>query len=155
MANTFTSIAMGSFGGSTPTARGGKGNRDAWLRRFWRGLVSSFFRDIFRELRQAKPEIDFFEMATRKVSMIVAVRTYPPDWSGGLPVSSDGRWLHFLQVDAYSSNRMLELSLSWHWPACGQPIPEKREKLDRRAKPKVGGSFPPLRPDEYAQAPIL
>lgn len=43
----------------------------------------------------------------------------------------------------------------WHWAACRQPISEKREKLDGRAKPKVGCGFPPLRPDQHAEATIL
>ena len=61
----------------------------------------------FMNWDKPKPEIDFFDLTTRQVSTIVAVGTYPPEWSGSLPVSSDGKWLYFSQVDEYSSDLML------------------------------------------------
>jgi Tol biopolymer transport system component/DNA-binding winged helix-turn-helix (wHTH) protein len=61
----------------------------------------------FMNWEKPKPEIDFFDLTTKKVSAIVALETFPPDWSGGLPVSSDGSWLYFSQVDSQSSDIMM------------------------------------------------
>jgi len=35
-----------------------------------------------------------------------------PGWIGGMPVSSDGRWLFFPQLDEQSSNLMM--IENWH-----------------------------------------
>jgi Tol biopolymer transport system component/DNA-binding winged helix-turn-helix (wHTH) protein len=53
-------------------------------------------------------EIDYFDLSTRKVRQVFVPQKHPAcDWMGGLPVSSDGRWLLYAQVDERSSNLML------------------------------------------------
>ena len=54
-----------------------------------------------------KAAIDFFDLATEKVRRIYELEKPPPLWIGGMPVSSDGKWLLFPQVDQQSSNLMM------------------------------------------------
>jgi Tol biopolymer transport system component len=61
-----------------------------------------------------KIEIDFFDLNSGKLSRIFVLDKFPPldDWTGGLSVSSDGRWLLFPQVDEQSSDIMMVEN--WH-----------------------------------------
>ena len=58
-----------------------------------------------------KLEIDFFDLNTKAVRTIFAMNKFPPDqwggWNGGLPISPDGRWMLFAQMDEFSSDLMM------------------------------------------------
>ena len=54
-----------------------------------------------------KREIDFFDLNTRSVRTIHVLDGPPPGSMGGLPVSPDGRWLLFAQMDELSSDLMM------------------------------------------------
>lgn len=54
-----------------------------------------------------KPEIDFLDLNTRKTRQVFALEKPPPEWMGGMPVSSDGKWLLYPQVDETSSDLMM------------------------------------------------
>jgi len=54
-----------------------------------------------------KAGIDFFDLNLKKVRRILVLEKPPPGWMGGLPVSPDGRWLLFTQLDELSSDLML------------------------------------------------
>ena len=54
-----------------------------------------------------KGEIDFFDLNTRKVRHVFVPEKSVGGWVGGLPVSSDGKWLLFPQVDEQSSDLMM------------------------------------------------
>jgi serine/threonine protein kinase/Tol biopolymer transport system component len=51
--------------------------------------------------------IDFFDLNSKKVRRILVLEKPPPGWMGGLPVSPDGRWLLFTQLDEISSDLMM------------------------------------------------
>ena len=54
-----------------------------------------------------KGEIDFFDLNTRKVRHVFVPEKSVGGWIGGLPVSRDGKWLLFPQVDEQSSDLMM------------------------------------------------
>jgi Tol biopolymer transport system component/DNA-binding winged helix-turn-helix (wHTH) protein len=54
-----------------------------------------------------KPEIDFLDLNTRETRQVFALEKPPPEWMGGMPVSSDGKWLLYPQVDEISSDLMM------------------------------------------------
>lgn len=54
-----------------------------------------------------KREIDFFDLNARSSRTIHVLDGPPPGWMGGLPVSPDGRYLLFTQLDSLSSDLML------------------------------------------------
>ena len=58
-----------------------------------------------------KAAIEFFDFTTERVRRIYEMGKSPP-WIGGMPVSSDGKWLLFPQMDQDSSNLML--IENWH-----------------------------------------
>ena len=51
--------------------------------------------------------IEFFDLHTKKSRVLYVLEKDLPDWAGGLPVSSDGKWLLFPQVDERSSDLMM------------------------------------------------
>jgi Tol biopolymer transport system component len=51
--------------------------------------------------------IDFFDLNLKKVRRILVLEKPAPAWMGGLPVSPDGRWLLFTQLDEISSDLMM------------------------------------------------
>jgi Tol biopolymer transport system component/DNA-binding winged helix-turn-helix (wHTH) protein len=55
----------------------------------------------------AKAAIEFFDMSTEKVHRVYDLEEPLPLWIGGMPVSSDGKWLLFPQMDQQSSNLMM------------------------------------------------
>jgi Tol biopolymer transport system component/DNA-binding winged helix-turn-helix (wHTH) protein len=61
-----------------------------------------FLRDV-----NDKAEIDFFDLNTRNVRRVLMLEKFPPAWMGGLPVSSDAKWLLFSQVYEQSSDLMM------------------------------------------------
>jgi hypothetical protein len=54
-----------------------------------------------------KLEIDFFDLNTKAVRPIFVLNKCTPVWMGGLPISPDGRWMLFAQMDEYSSDLMM------------------------------------------------
>jgi Tol biopolymer transport system component/DNA-binding winged helix-turn-helix (wHTH) protein len=55
-----------------------------------------------------KPAVAFFDLNTKTVRPIYMLeKPLGDEWMGGLPVSSDGKWLLFAQVDEQSSDLML------------------------------------------------
>jgi len=54
-----------------------------------------------------KDAIEFFDLKTERVSRVYELEKPAPGWIGGMPVSSDGKWILFPQVDEQSSNLML------------------------------------------------
>jgi Tol biopolymer transport system component/DNA-binding winged helix-turn-helix (wHTH) protein len=74
------------------------------------GEAWSPFRSGIYFLREnnGKAEIDFFDLSTHGVRRVfVLEKSLILDWMGGLPVSSDGKWLLFSQVDEQSSDLMM------------------------------------------------
>ena len=55
----------------------------------------------------AKAVIEFLDLKTEKVRRVYELEKPVPVWIGGMPVSSDGRWLFFPQLDEQSSNLMM------------------------------------------------
>ena len=55
----------------------------------------------------AKTAIEFFDLKTEKVRRVYELEKPLPLWIGGMPVSSDGRWLLYPQIDEQSSNLMM------------------------------------------------
>jgi len=51
--------------------------------------------------------ISRFDLATRRVQQVYRTEKSTPDWVGGLPVSPDGSYLLYTQIDKHSSNLML------------------------------------------------
>ena len=58
-------------------------------------------------LRHNNDEIDFFDLNTQNVRRVFVTEKPTPDWMGGLPVSTDGKWLLFSQQDEDSSDLMM------------------------------------------------
>ena len=62
-----------------------------------------FLRD-----NNGKAEIDFFDLKAQNVRRVFALEKSPAvGWMGGLPVSSNGKWLLFSQQDEQSSDLMM------------------------------------------------
>jgi Tol biopolymer transport system component len=80
-----------------------------WLK--WPEAWSPFGSGIYflrYDLNTHKSEIDFFDLETRNVRLVFALEKSPPqEWMGGLPVSSDGKWMLFSQLDEQSSDLMM------------------------------------------------
>jgi Tol biopolymer transport system component/DNA-binding winged helix-turn-helix (wHTH) protein len=66
----------------------------------------------FMSYSGAKTAIEFFDLTTEKVRRVYELEKPAPFWIGGMPVSSDGRWLFFPQIDEESSNLMM--IENWH-----------------------------------------
>jgi hypothetical protein len=60
----------------------------------------------------AKNAIEFFDFKTEKIRRVYEFEKPVPGWIGGMPVSNDGRWLFFPQLDEESSNLMM--IENWH-----------------------------------------
>ena len=54
-----------------------------------------------------KAAIEFFDLKTEKVRRLYELEKSPPGYMGAMPVSRDGKWLLFPQVDATSSDLMM------------------------------------------------
>jgi hypothetical protein len=55
----------------------------------------------------SKQEIDFFDLGTKQTRRVFELEKETPLWMGGMPVSSDGKWLLYPQVDEASSDLMM------------------------------------------------
>ena len=54
-----------------------------------------------------KTVLNLFDLKSKQVRPIFTLEKPAPDWIGGIPVSKDGKWLLFPQVDQQSSDLML------------------------------------------------
>jgi hypothetical protein len=52
-------------------------------------------------------EIAFFDFMHQKVKKIFSLEKFQPGWSGGVSVSTDGKYLLYPQVDELSSDLMM------------------------------------------------
>jgi Tol biopolymer transport system component len=80
-----------------------------WLRwpEAWRPFGSGIYF-LRYDVNKRKSEIDFFDLNAQKVRRVFGLEKSPPtEWMGGLPVSSDGKWLLFSQLDEQSSDLMM------------------------------------------------
>ena len=59
-----------------------------------------------------KSAIDFFDLSSQKVRRVYELEKSTPEWIGGMPVSSDGKWMLFPQMDEQFSNLMM--IENWH-----------------------------------------
>ena len=59
-----------------------------------------------------KAAIDFFDLSSQKVRRVYELEKSTPEWIGGMPVSSDGKWMLFPQMDEQFSNLMM--IENWH-----------------------------------------
>ena len=51
--------------------------------------------------------VKFLDLVTEKIRTVYELQKPLPVWLGGMPVSKDGRWLFFPQIDHQSSDLML------------------------------------------------
>jgi Tol biopolymer transport system component/DNA-binding winged helix-turn-helix (wHTH) protein len=61
----------------------------------------------FMSHENGKATIKLYDTRTQKISPIFSLEKYPPYWIGAMPVSPDGNWMLFPQVDGHSSNLMM------------------------------------------------
>jgi hypothetical protein len=54
-----------------------------------------------------KDAIEFFDLKTEKVRRVYELEKPAGGWIGAMPVSSNGRWMLFPQMDEQSSNLMM------------------------------------------------
>ena len=61
----------------------------------------------FLQYTNNKPEIDFFDLSAQKIRRVFVPEKPVYPWIGGLPVSSDGKWMLFPQLDEMISDVMM------------------------------------------------
>jgi Tol biopolymer transport system component/DNA-binding winged helix-turn-helix (wHTH) protein len=61
----------------------------------------------FMSHENGKTTIELYDTKTQKVSPVFSLEKPPPYWIGAMPVSPDGKWMLFPQVDGHSSNLMM------------------------------------------------
>jgi predicted NUDIX family NTP pyrophosphohydrolase len=61
----------------------------------------------FMSHENGKAAIELFDIEAHKVSHVLSLEKSPPYWIGAMPVSPDGKWMLFPQVDGHSSNLMM------------------------------------------------
>jgi Tol biopolymer transport system component len=61
----------------------------------------------FIAMEGGKLAIKFFDLQTKKTHVVYVLEKKIPSWFGGMPISSDGKWLLFPQQDEVSSDLML------------------------------------------------
>ena len=79
---------------------------DAWTP-VQSGIYFLGVEGYFKGVEGDKWAIEFFDLQTKKSRVLYVLEKDIPDWAGGLPVSSDGKWLLFPQVDERSSDLMM------------------------------------------------
>lgn len=79
---------------------------DAWTP-VQSGIYFMGVEGYFKGVEGDKWAIEFFDLRTKKSRVLYILEKDLPDWVGGLPVSSDGKWLLFPQVDEQSSDLMM------------------------------------------------
>jgi Tol biopolymer transport system component/DNA-binding winged helix-turn-helix (wHTH) protein len=61
----------------------------------------------FMSHENGKAKIELYNTKTQKISPVFSLEKSPPYWIGAMPVSPDGKWMLFPQVDGHSSNLMM------------------------------------------------
>jgi Tol biopolymer transport system component len=61
----------------------------------------------FMSHENGKAKIELYDTKTQKISPVFSLEKSPPYWIGAMPVSPDGKWMLFPQVDGHSSNLMM------------------------------------------------
>ncbi|NYF88050.1 winged helix-turn-helix domain-containing protein [Tunturiibacter empetritectus] len=61
----------------------------------------------FMTHENGKTTIELFDTGTQKVRPVFSLENASPYWIGAMPVSPDGKWMLFPQVDGHSSNLMM------------------------------------------------
>jgi Tol biopolymer transport system component/DNA-binding winged helix-turn-helix (wHTH) protein len=61
----------------------------------------------FMSHENGKATIELYDPRTQKIRPIFSLEKSPPYWIGAMPVSPDGKWMLFPQVDGHSSNLMM------------------------------------------------
>jgi Tol biopolymer transport system component len=61
----------------------------------------------FMSHENGKTKIELYDTKTQKISPVFSLEKSPPYWIGAMPVSPDGKWMLFPQVDGHSSNLMM------------------------------------------------
>jgi Tol biopolymer transport system component/DNA-binding winged helix-turn-helix (wHTH) protein len=54
-----------------------------------------------------KATIELYDTSTQKIRPIFSLEKSTPSWIGAIPVSPDGKWMLFPQIDGHSSNLMM------------------------------------------------
>jgi Tol biopolymer transport system component/DNA-binding winged helix-turn-helix (wHTH) protein len=74
----------------------------------WFAAQAGIYYVAYGAADASKQEIDFFDLGTKQTRRVFEFeKITPPGWMGGMPVSSDGEWLLFPQVDERSSDLMM------------------------------------------------
>jgi hypothetical protein len=61
----------------------------------------------FLSRENGKATIKLYDTRTQKISPVFSPEKSLPGWIGAMPVSPDGKWMLFPQVDGHSSNLMM------------------------------------------------
>jgi Tol biopolymer transport system component/DNA-binding winged helix-turn-helix (wHTH) protein len=61
----------------------------------------------FMAHENGKTTIELYDPRTQKIRPIFSLEKSPPYWIGAMPVSPDGKWMLFPQIDGLSSNLMM------------------------------------------------
>ena len=61
----------------------------------------------FMSHENSKTTIELYDTRTQKIRPIFLLEKSPPYWIGAMPVSPDGKWMLFPQIDGHSSNLMM------------------------------------------------
>jgi Tol biopolymer transport system component len=61
----------------------------------------------FMSHENGKATIKLYNTRTQKISPVFTLERSTPYWVGAMPVSPDGKWMLFPQVDGHSSNLMM------------------------------------------------
>jgi hypothetical protein len=70
-------------------------------------MVSAQIRLYYLGHKEERETINRFDLSTKFTQTIFKLRNPTPTWIGGIPVSPDGSYLLYPQVDARSSELML------------------------------------------------
>jgi Tol biopolymer transport system component len=61
----------------------------------------------FMSHENGKATIELYDTRTQKIHPVFSLEKSPPYWIGAMPVSPDGKWMLFPQIDGHSSNLMM------------------------------------------------
>ncbi len=61
----------------------------------------------FMSHENSKTTIELYDTKTQKIRPVFSLEKSPPYWIGAMPVSPDGKWMLFPQIDGHSSNLMM------------------------------------------------
>ena len=61
----------------------------------------------FMSHENGRATIERYDTKSQKIRPVFSLERSPPYWIGAMPVSPDGKWLLFPQIDGHSSNLMM------------------------------------------------